>query len=64
MKLDPRKRNGKTWSGHQWPEEIPSAPPNCIELVECALRDFGPDGHTDGAYEIAAIMLAYFQGEL
>ncbi len=59
MKLRP----GLNRSGRVWMDEIKPAPQELVDLVADALVDFGPDGHCDGAEEIAAIVVQWFKDE-
>lgn len=49
----------KTRSGRVWMAQLPDAPQELQDLVADALIDFGPDGHCDGAEQIAAIALQW-----
>ncbi len=44
-----------------WPKQLPAAPHDLVEILKDAMIDFGPDGHCDGAKEIAAIVLNWMR---
>ena len=48
-----------TWRppSRDWPEDVPDAPEDLVDLVADAMVDFGPDGHHDGCKVIAALAL-------
>jgi len=42
-----------------WPDILPDAPQELIDLIAAAMVDFGP-AHADGADVIAAVAYAWF----
>lgn len=46
---------------YSWPDELPDAPDELIDIIQKAMIDFGPDGHCDGADKIAAIALDWIR---